>query len=80
MGRREIFHTISLLVEIEVHFTHEFVTGVYETKDRLFFPFKKEHRTAVVYDLFAHKAIFGKITYGPCDFSFIRICNRMELS
>jgi hypothetical protein len=26
MGRREIFHTFSLLVEIEGHFTHEFVT------------------------------------------------------
>jgi hypothetical protein len=33
MGRREIFHTFSLLVEIEGHFTHEFVTYVYETED-----------------------------------------------
>jgi hypothetical protein len=33
MGRREIFHTFSLLVEIEGHFTHEFVSYVYETED-----------------------------------------------
>jgi hypothetical protein len=33
MGRREIFHTCSLLVEIEGHFTHEFVNYVYETED-----------------------------------------------
>jgi hypothetical protein len=31
MGRWEIFHTTTLLVEIEGHFTHEFVTYVYET-------------------------------------------------
>jgi hypothetical protein len=36
MGRREIFHTFSLLVEIEGHFTHEFVTYVYETVGRSF--------------------------------------------
>jgi hypothetical protein len=34
MGRREIFHTFSPLVEIEGHFTHEFVTYVYETVGR----------------------------------------------
>jgi hypothetical protein len=34
MGRREIFLTFSLLVEIEEHFTKEFVSYVYETKDR----------------------------------------------
>jgi hypothetical protein len=34
MGRREIFPTSSLLVEIEGHFTHEFVAYVYETQDR----------------------------------------------
>jgi hypothetical protein len=33
MGGREIFHTFSLLVEIEGDFTHEFVTYVYETED-----------------------------------------------
>jgi hypothetical protein len=33
MGRREIFHTFSLLVEMERHFTHEFVTCDYETQD-----------------------------------------------
>jgi hypothetical protein len=33
MGRREKFHTFSLLVEIEGHFTHEFVSYVYETED-----------------------------------------------
>jgi hypothetical protein len=33
MGGREIFHTSSLLVEIEGHFTHEFETYVYETQD-----------------------------------------------
>jgi hypothetical protein len=34
MGRREIFLTFLLLVEIEGHFTNEFVTYVYETEDR----------------------------------------------
>jgi hypothetical protein len=37
MGCREIFHTFSLLVELEGHFTHEFVSFVsyvYETEDR----------------------------------------------
>jgi hypothetical protein len=34
MGRREICHTFSLLVEIEGHFTHEFVSYVYEIEDR----------------------------------------------
>jgi hypothetical protein len=33
MGRREIFHTFLLLVEIEGHFTHELVSYVYETQD-----------------------------------------------
>jgi hypothetical protein len=33
MGRREIFHSFSLLVEIEGYFTHEFVSYVYETED-----------------------------------------------
>jgi hypothetical protein len=33
MERREIFITFSLLVEIEGHFTHEFVSYVYETED-----------------------------------------------
>jgi hypothetical protein len=33
MGRREIFLTFSLLVEIEGHFTNEFVSYVYETED-----------------------------------------------
>jgi hypothetical protein len=32
MGRREIFLTFSLLVEIEGHFTNEFVSYVYETE------------------------------------------------
>jgi hypothetical protein len=32
-GKKRIFHTFSLLVEIEGHFTHEFVTSVYETRD-----------------------------------------------
>jgi hypothetical protein len=31
MGRREIFHTSSLLVEIDRHFTREFVIYDYET-------------------------------------------------
>jgi hypothetical protein len=35
MGRREIFLTFSLLVEIEGHFTNEFVSYVYETEDLL---------------------------------------------
>jgi hypothetical protein len=35
MGRGEIYHTSSLLVEIEGHFTHEFVTYVNETQDWL---------------------------------------------
>jgi hypothetical protein len=37
MRRIEIFHTISLLVEIEGHFTYEFVTYryVFGTQDRL---------------------------------------------
>jgi hypothetical protein len=34
MGRREIFHTFSLLVEIEGHVANEFVTYVYEIQDR----------------------------------------------
>jgi hypothetical protein len=34
MGRREIFLTFSLLVEIEGHLTNEFVSYVYETEDR----------------------------------------------
>jgi hypothetical protein len=34
MGRKEIFYTFSLLVEIAGHFTHEFVSYVYETEDR----------------------------------------------
>jgi hypothetical protein len=33
MGRREIFITFSLLVEIEGHLTNEFVSYVYETED-----------------------------------------------
>jgi hypothetical protein len=33
MGRSEIFNTVLLLVEIEGHFTHEFVTYVRETQD-----------------------------------------------
>jgi hypothetical protein len=33
MGRREIFLTFSLLVEIEGHFTNEFVSYVFETED-----------------------------------------------
>jgi hypothetical protein len=33
IGRMEIFHTFSLLVEIEGHFTHEFVSYVCETED-----------------------------------------------
>jgi hypothetical protein len=32
MGRREIFLTFSLLVEIEGHLTNEFVSYVYETE------------------------------------------------
>jgi hypothetical protein len=35
MGRREIFLTFSLLVEIEGHFTNEFVSYVYETEDSM---------------------------------------------
>jgi hypothetical protein len=34
MGKREIFLTFSLLVEIEGHFTKEFVSYVHETEDR----------------------------------------------
>jgi hypothetical protein len=33
MGRREIFFTFSLLVEIEGHFTNGFVSQVYETEE-----------------------------------------------
>jgi hypothetical protein len=33
MGRRQIFHTFSLLVEIVGHFAQEFVSYVYETED-----------------------------------------------
>jgi hypothetical protein len=33
MGRREIFLTFLLLVEIEGHFTNEFVSYVYETEN-----------------------------------------------
>jgi hypothetical protein len=33
MGIRQIIHTFSLLVEIEGHFTHEFVSNVDETED-----------------------------------------------
>jgi hypothetical protein len=33
MGRRELFHTFSLLVEIEGHFIDELVSYVYETED-----------------------------------------------
>jgi hypothetical protein len=33
IGRREIFLTFSLLVEIEGHFTNQFVSYVYETED-----------------------------------------------
>jgi hypothetical protein len=33
MGRREIVHTRSVLVEIEGHFAHEFVSYVNETQD-----------------------------------------------
>jgi hypothetical protein len=33
MGRKEIVNTFSLLVEIEGHFTHEFVSYVCETED-----------------------------------------------
>jgi hypothetical protein len=36
MGRREILHAILLLVEIGGHLTHEFVTYVYETQERIF--------------------------------------------
>jgi hypothetical protein len=32
MGRREIFNSSSLLVEVKGNFTHEFVTYVYETQ------------------------------------------------
>jgi hypothetical protein len=35
MGRWEIFHTFSLLVEIEGHFAHAFVNYVYETQERV---------------------------------------------
>jgi hypothetical protein len=35
MGRRETFLTFSLLVEIEGHFTNEFVSYVYKTEDFL---------------------------------------------
>jgi hypothetical protein len=31
-GKIETFHTVLLLVEIEGHFTHEFVNSVYETR------------------------------------------------
>jgi hypothetical protein len=34
MGRGDIFYAFLLLVEIEGHLTHEFVTCVYETQDR----------------------------------------------
>jgi hypothetical protein len=34
MGRREILLTFSLLIEIEGHFTNEFVSYVYETEGR----------------------------------------------
>jgi hypothetical protein len=34
-GRREIFLTFSLLVEIQGHVTNEFVSYVYETEDRI---------------------------------------------
>jgi hypothetical protein len=37
MGRREIFHTFLLLVEIVGHFTHEFVSYFYETEDWMSF-------------------------------------------
>jgi hypothetical protein len=43
MGRREIYHTFSLLVEIEGHFTHEFVSYVYETEDREHTVFTAKH-------------------------------------
>jgi hypothetical protein len=33
MGRKEIFHTFLLLVEIEGHLTHELVSYVFETED-----------------------------------------------
>jgi hypothetical protein len=42
MGRREIFLTFSLLVEIEGHFTNEFVSYVYETEDCLSFQLFRE--------------------------------------
>jgi hypothetical protein len=41
MGRKEIFLTFFLLVEIEGHFTNEFVSYVYETEDRLPAPTKQ---------------------------------------
>jgi hypothetical protein len=34
MGIREIFFRFTLLVEIEGHFTNEFVSYVYQTEDR----------------------------------------------
>jgi hypothetical protein len=34
MGTTEIFYTFSLLVEIEGHFSHDFVTWDYKTQDR----------------------------------------------
>jgi hypothetical protein len=34
MGRREIFRTFSLLVEIDGHFTVDGVTYIYVTEDR----------------------------------------------
>jgi hypothetical protein len=33
MGRLEIFHNFSLLVEIEGYFSHEFIAYIYETQD-----------------------------------------------
>jgi hypothetical protein len=36
MGRREIFHNFSLMVEIEGHFSHEFVTYDYMAQDRTY--------------------------------------------
>jgi hypothetical protein len=39
MGRREIFSTFLLLVEMEGPFTNEFVSYVYETEDRFMYDF-----------------------------------------
>jgi hypothetical protein len=72
MGRRQIFLTFSQLVEIEGHFTNEFVSYVYETKDRFYC--RKGQKCL------PHPVVVGQIKKTKISFALLQQNNEASVS